>query len=191
MTETLHRGSDVGGLVDVGLPKRRGPIDLIGHHADNRGIVRDGFHTDIPILVVYAILAVGANVACCLFDLIGECGGDKHLCQKRVGIEGDRRKKIVELVGREIFVRSPLILRWNLILRLRRGLILPQWARRSGSSLEGRDAGETKREYDGQRSRHESDVSLEASLPKDPKGAVSRTIQQLRPTGSGPRRGLG
>src|SRR5580704_9328782 len=124
MTETLYRGCDVGGLVDVGLPERRGPVDLVGHHSDDRGIVRDGFYTDVPVLLVYAILAVFANVPRGLFDLIRKGGGDKNLREERVGIERDGRNQIVELIGREILVRRCLVLGRNLILRLRRGLVL-------------------------------------------------------------------
>src|SRR5580704_15543434 len=152
MTETLYRGCDVGGLVDVGLPERRGPVDLVGHHSDDRGIVRDGFYTDVPVLLVYAILAVFANVPRGLFDLIRKGGGDKNLREERVGIE------------REIRVRRCLVLGRNLILGLRRGLvlllILPVGARVSRGSSENGDACETQGEKDRQSSRHESEVSF-------------------------------
>jgi len=111
--------------------------------------MRDGFYTNIPVLIVYAILAILANVSRGLLDLIRKGGGDKNLSEERVGIERDGRKQIVELIRREILVRSCLILGRNLILRLR-GLVLlliltvRARVRRGGS--ENGDAGETQAE---------------------------------------------
>jgi hypothetical protein len=135
-------------------------------------------------------LAIGANVAGGLFDLIRKSGGDKNLSEERVGIERNGREKVVELFGREVFVGSSLILIRNLILRLWRRLILLGGARGSRCGSEAWDAGETKSEYDGQSSRHESNVSFEAKPTKRSKEAVSRIAQQRRAAGSWPQ-GLG
>jgi len=91
MTETLNRRCDVGGLVDVGLPNGCSPVDLVGHHFDNRWVVCDGSYSDIPVLVINAVLAIGANVARGLFHLVRKSRGDKELSKKRVRIECDRR----------------------------------------------------------------------------------------------------
>lgn len=123
MTETLHGRGDVRGLIDVGLSERSGPVNLVGHHFNDGWIVTDGFYADVPILIVDAVLAVGTDVTRRLFDLIGKGGSDEDLGEKRVGVESDGRKKIVELVGRKVFVWTCLLV--VLILRLWR-LVLPK-----------------------------------------------------------------
>ena len=95
----MHGGGHVGGLIDVSLAERSGPVNLVGHHPNDGWIVTDGLYANVPILIVDAVLAVGADVTRGLFDLVREGGGDKDLGEERVGIESDRRKKIVELIG--------------------------------------------------------------------------------------------
>jgi hypothetical protein len=72
VAKALNRRCDVGGLVDVGLPNRSGPVNLVSHHADDGGVVRDGAHADIPVLIVNAIVAIGADVARGFLDLVGK-----------------------------------------------------------------------------------------------------------------------
>ena len=114
VAQALDRHHHVGGLVDVGLTQGSGPVDLVGHHGDHRGIVGDGLDADIPRLIVDAVGAVGANPASGFVDVIHESGGHEDLRKKRIGIERDGREKIVELFGGKQRVR--------VVFGLRRGL---------------------------------------------------------------------
>lgn len=105
MAQTLDGGHYIGGLVDVGLADRGGPVDLVGHHVDHRGIVSDGLDAHVPRLIVYAVGAIRANPAGRFVDVIHKSGGHEDLGKKRIGIERDGREKIVELFGGKLIIK--------------------------------------------------------------------------------------
>jgi hypothetical protein len=63
--------------------------------------VRNGFHADIPRLIVDITRAARAHMAGGKLDLIRECGGDQELGKDRVRIQRNRRQKIVQLFRRK------------------------------------------------------------------------------------------
>jgi len=178
VAKILHGRSHVGGLIDVGLAERSGPVNLVGHHPNDGWIVTDGLYANVPILIVDAVLAVGADVTGGLFDLIGEGRGDKDLGKKWVGVKSDGREKIVELIGRKVFVGTCLLV--VLILRLRR-LVLPEWGCGNRGGVKDGNSGETTREKDRQKSGHEQNVSFDPSLLRFPTRGVSRIAQRSGP----------
>ena len=95
VAKSLDRQRYIGGLIDVGLPERSGPVDLVRHHFNDAWVVRDRFYADIPILIIDAGWPVAANPARRLFDLIREGGGNEQLSQQGIGIKSDGREQIV------------------------------------------------------------------------------------------------
>jgi hypothetical protein len=64
--------------------------------------MRDRFNADIPRLVVDAVgIVVAAHPAGRVLHLIDVGRGDENLREDRIGIERDRREKVLELIGRQ------------------------------------------------------------------------------------------
>ena len=110
--QALDRSFDVGGLVDVGLAKGRGPVEAVVHHVQHGGIVGHGFDADVPGLFVYeSRICAGAKEARRLVNLVGKCCGHQHLRKQRVGIERNGSQQIVQLLRREVLVGGLVLIR--------------------------------------------------------------------------------
>jgi len=97
--QALHRTHDLGGLIYIGLAEGAGPINFVGHHVKNGGVVRHGLNTYIPRLNINSVLTECTYVAGGLINLIRECCCRKNLGEQRIGIERNRSQQIVELLG--------------------------------------------------------------------------------------------
>ena len=139
----------VGGLVDIRLAERGGPVDPVGHHGDDRGIVSNGLDADIPRLIINAVVAGGANPASRLVHIIHKCCGHQHLRKQRIWIKCDRGKKIIEFFGREWIVSELFILRGRFQIG------------RARNCLQQGKIGQTEREKNRESSTHERSFSFQ------------------------------
>ena len=62
--------------------------------------MRHGLDADVPRLAVHIVgIRIVAHEAGRFVDLVRERRGDEDLGQERIGVERDRRQKVVQLVG--------------------------------------------------------------------------------------------
>ena len=110
-TQPLDRRRDVLLLADHRVAQLLGPVELVAHHLQRLRKRGERLHADVPALVLHRRngsialeVGIGLRPARRLNDLQGIGRTHQHLRQKRVGIEGDGRQQLVELLGRERLV---------------------------------------------------------------------------------------
>ncbi len=113
--QQLDRVHHVGGVVDVGVTERRGPVDVAGHLVQHGGESGQRFDTDVPRLAGFGTLQRVAFQRWILAqplvgggDLLGIRGAGQHLAHQLVWKQRDRRHHLRQLLGGRRRVRRRL-----------------------------------------------------------------------------------
>src|SRR2546421_10876040 len=95
-------------MIDVGVPERRRPRQVLVHVGEDRRELRERFDTRVPWLLVDLLgellsleLAMLLHPALRLHDLLGIGGGREDLGDQLVGIQGDRGDELLQLGDRK------------------------------------------------------------------------------------------
>src|SRR5580704_1443615 len=109
-------------LVGIGVAKGRSPRKVLVHVFKDRGKLRESLHARIPRLFVdffgqLFTLEVGMTLhpAVCLDNLGRIRGRRENLGNQGVGVQGDRRDQLLDLLGSELRGRC---WRWSLVVGL-------------------------------------------------------------------------
>jgi hypothetical protein len=116
--ELLDGVEDVGLLRGEGFSQCAGPVHILIHELQNRGIVEQRDETRIPVCTYrrHSRRRRTRHMARRLGDIERECRSHQHLREQRIRVQGDRRDQGLELIQREC--RSPLLGRVHGIRRL-------------------------------------------------------------------------
>ena len=108
--QPLHGIHDIGLLRQEGVAERLRPVELAVHHLEDLGKRHQGFDAGIPVLLLERRIQLIAselrivgilNPARGQVDLERVGRGHQDLGEQRIGIERDRREKLVELLRRD------------------------------------------------------------------------------------------